>query len=265
MTEPKTLTPILEELAAPHSGILYVCSSMDWMSFLNHSPIEVVHLLKEWIGAKGTLVMPSLVRLRNVVEYMETNPVFDVRKTPTATGIIPEVFRRMPETRRSLHPYLSVAALGPQSEYLTEAHHQDVNPCGPESPFRRIVRHPSWLLGLGVTPNTNIFIHVVDEILKQESTLPLPIYYPQQFSGTVIDREGNLVAVSTQVFQSKLLENIQPRTVVESEGPAPEWYRRMTVGRSIFFALDIARYVDLALTLGRSDLKAGRPPRWHAY
>ena len=65
------------------------------------------------------------------------NPVFDVRRTPSNVGAIPEYFRTEYPVLRSLCPTHSCAAVGLRAEYLTGSHHLDETPCA-NSPFSRL-------------------------------------------------------------------------------------------------------------------------------
>ena len=66
---------------------------------------------------------------RHAYRVLAFGPRFDVRKTPAAIGLIPEVFRRTAGVRRSLDPDFSIAALGAEAAGIV-AHRP-----GDEDPF----------------------------------------------------------------------------------------------------------------------------------
>jgi len=54
-----------------------------------------------------------------IPKVAEHLPVFDINKTPTALGVIPETFRNWPQTLRSNHPISSVSARGKFARVIT--------------------------------------------------------------------------------------------------------------------------------------------------
>jgi len=111
------------------------------------------------LGEDGTLLMPAL-------SYENVNaeqPVFDVLRTPSCVGALPEYFRTRIGTLRSVHPTHSVAGIGARAEELLAGHEADTTPCGPHSPFSRLreVGGQLCFLGCGLRPNTSM--HAVEE------------------------------------------------------------------------------------------------------
>jgi aminoglycoside N3'-acetyltransferase len=106
----------------------------------------VIGALLDAVGPSGSLVIPTL-------SYLYTNaetPTFDVRKTPTNLGTIPETFRLMPGVARSMHPTHSCAAIGPHTLELLGEHRHDRSPVGKNSPFRRVRDLEGQVAFLGV-------------------------------------------------------------------------------------------------------------------
>ena len=72
-------------------------------------PVEaVIGAFQDVLTPEGTLVLPAL----SYDEIGPDQPRFDVLRTKSCVGLIPETFRTMPGVRRSLHPTHSVAAWG---------------------------------------------------------------------------------------------------------------------------------------------------------
>ena len=80
-------------------------------------PSEMIELLLDLLGPEGTLAMPAFP--------IDQNPdkVFMVDRAPVYTGLLCEVFRRLPDVRRSIHLGASVCAFGPQADFLVRDHH----------------------------------------------------------------------------------------------------------------------------------------------
>ena len=105
-------------LAVPRGGMLYVQASADWIQRAGFGTAETLAALREWIGDTGTLVMPSYPFHTTHLDYLESGAPFDVRRTPAAIGLLPEMFRRTKGAVRSLDPDFCVTALGADAEAI---------------------------------------------------------------------------------------------------------------------------------------------------
>ena len=74
------------------------------------TPEKLIALLQRLVGAEGTLLMPTYSFLGSQAEYADSHTHFDVHSTPSRVGILTEIFRKLPDAVRSLHPTHSVAA-----------------------------------------------------------------------------------------------------------------------------------------------------------
>ena len=122
----------------------------------------VVDALLETVGPTGTAMVPTLTGRRE--DSAEDPPVFDVRQTPTWTGLIPETLRRRAGARRSLHPTHSAAAIGPQADFLIRDHLTCDTPCGPGSPYLRLADLDGKVVFLGVGLTCCTLLHGVEEL-----------------------------------------------------------------------------------------------------
>jgi aminoglycoside 3-N-acetyltransferase len=128
---------------------LIVHSSLKSIGWVIGGPVTVVQALIEAISPEGTLIMPThssdysdpepwqnpparSVTWPIIREHM---PAFDTAITPsTYMGIIPEVFRTFPDTRRSYHPTVSFCAFGKHAEQIVSNHSLSYS-LGEESPL----------------------------------------------------------------------------------------------------------------------------------
>ncbi len=143
-------------------GVLLVHSSLRALGLPPGDPSraeQVVEGLVEALGGEGTLLMPAL----SYETVTAASPVFDVRRTPSCIGGLPEHFRTRPGTLRSVHPTHSVCGVGRLAQSLLADHQQDSTPCGPNSPFSRLPGALGQVLfiGCGLRPNTSM--HAVEE------------------------------------------------------------------------------------------------------
>jgi len=164
----------LIELGVTRGRTIWVQSS--WNEFFNvpMKPSEVIDLLRDLIGPEGTLAMPAFP--------IDQNPekVFMVDRAAVYTGLLCEVFRRVPDVQRSIHLSSSVCAIGPNADFLLRDHHRTDMTWGRESPFCRLMDVDARMLGLGATFNFMTPLHAVECLLHDE----IP-FFRQVFVGTI--------------------------------------------------------------------------------
>lgn len=157
----ETIAGDLQALGVEEGDVLLVHSSLSSMGHVPGGPETVVQGLLEALGNGGTLLMPAL----SYEHVTSKDPTFDVRRTPSNVGAIPEHFRRRPGTRRSLHPTHSVCAVGVWADSLLRNHELDRTPCGPHSPFHRLRLCEGKLLMLGCSLYPNTSMHAIEEMV----------------------------------------------------------------------------------------------------
>src|SRR5262249_14707479 len=133
------LTETLSKLSVPQDRVLYVHSSMNWLTRAGITLREAVDALVDWTQATGgTLVFPAFPFRGSHEAYLRGKPTFDVRRTPARVGLLNETVRRRRGVNRSLDPDLSVIALGPQADAVVGTGLTGRGPTGPDSPFQRV-------------------------------------------------------------------------------------------------------------------------------
>jgi aminoglycoside N3'-acetyltransferase len=156
---------LLSDLGFVPGATVMVHSSMDAISRRapNLGPIEIIHRLQQSVTPHGNLLMPTLPFSGRQKPYIDSNPVFDVRRTPSRSGLLTEVFRRLPEVTRSAHPVCSVAAWGPRAAELVGEHHHG-RTFGAKSPYALVAAFGGREVGIGTAFwATFSLIHVVEE------------------------------------------------------------------------------------------------------
>ena len=133
----------LIDLGVTPGRTLWVQSS--WNEFYNVPlrPSEMIDLLRDLLGPRGTLAMPAFP-----INH-DPDKLFLVDKAPVYTGLLCEVFRRYPDIRRSIHLSSSVCAIGPNADFLVRDHHLTLMPWGKDSPFCRLAELDARMLGIG--------------------------------------------------------------------------------------------------------------------
>jgi len=139
-----------------------VHSSLSSMGHVPGGPKTVISGLLKALGPEGTLLLPAL----SFAHVNASQPVFNVRETPSNVGKIPEYFRTRSGTIRSIHPTHSVCGVGVRAAELLGEHHLDQTPGGEHSPYRLLKDCGGQILflGCGLRPNTSM--HAVEEIVE---------------------------------------------------------------------------------------------------
>lgn len=195
------LAQFLGNLGVRPGDVLFVHSSYDaFRAFVDLPPVAVIDVLKRAVGPEGTLLMPTIPFAGTAVGYVENNPVFDVRRTPSRMGLLTEIFRRMPNVIRSVHPTHAVAAWGKSAGALTAEHHRAATPCGVGSPYEKLLAHDGRVLMLGTGILSMTFYHTVDELLEEH--LPYTPFTDEMFHLTSRDGDGQLVETVTRLYHT---------------------------------------------------------------
>jgi aminoglycoside 3-N-acetyltransferase len=171
----------LAALGVRAGGLLLVHSSLRSLGTVPGGAETVICGLLACLAERGTLLLPAL----SYMAVGRQQPRFDLLRTPSCVGLIPETFRTMPGVRRSLHPTHSVCALGPAAAALLDGHHLDRTPVGEHSPFRLLAQAGGQLLmlGCGLRPNTSM--HGVEEL-----TSPPYLMHPDRIEYELADETG---------------------------------------------------------------------------
>jgi aminoglycoside N3'-acetyltransferase len=181
----ETLRTALERFEI-RDRVVFVHSSWTALSSLLTNWKDAIDLLSESIGRNGTLVMPTYPMLGLSQTHLDQHPFFDCQRTPSHAGLLTEIFRRLPDVRRSVHPTHPVAARGPRAVELTEGHERSSTPFDGNSPFHRMYEAGAVVLCLGVYNMT--FRHLADHLIRD--ALPYDIYADRVTRVRIIDCEG---------------------------------------------------------------------------
>jgi aminoglycoside N3'-acetyltransferase len=254
------LAKILETLRVPRNEIVYVHSSTDWLQRAGIRVADVLPALRDWLAPHGTLVMPGYPFLGPHLDYVRRRPSYDVRHTPARVGLLPEMFRRWPGVVRSLEPDYPVLMYGAEARTLAGASPPPADPFGAASVYRRILDRPATLLGLGVSFNTNTFIHVLDSQL--EDRYPFKVYVDETYHIPLTSHDGSGWNQVRRVLRPELQTQIEPGTLVPLIGEGRELFASLKVQQTIFFRWDLAAWEHRAHEHALEQLEAGGLPCW---
>ena len=145
----------LRDLGVKRGGVLLVHCAFSHVKPIAEGPLGLIAALQEALGARGTLVMPSMTD--------DDDTPFDPQQTSClGMGVVAQTFWQMPDVLRSDSPH-AFAALGPHAAQITLPHPIDV-PHGLDSPVGRIYGLDGQVLLLGVGHDANTTIHLAESL-----------------------------------------------------------------------------------------------------
>jgi acyl-CoA synthetase (AMP-forming)/AMP-acid ligase II/aminoglycoside N3'-acetyltransferase/acyl carrier protein len=139
--------------------------------------------LRAGLGETGTLAMCT-----SFEDYGRYETPFVLEDSPSRLGSLSEYVRTRPDAVRSLHPIVSVTAIGPAAQKICAGPHLDG--FGYDSPWGRLHRANAKLmtLGMGRYPGMGLtFLHYI------ENAFGVPYQYTKIYNAPVIAR-GQTVA-----------------------------------------------------------------------
>ena len=153
----------LLDLGVERGRVLLVHTAFSEVGPVEGGPSGLIAALREALGSKGTLVMPSMAD--------DDDHPFDPASTPCRSmGIVAETFRRLPDVTRSDSPH-AFAATGPLAGRILAPHPVDL-PHGPNSPVGRVYEEDGQVLLLGVGHHANTTIHLAENLAGVRYRLP---------------------------------------------------------------------------------------------
>jgi aminoglycoside 3-N-acetyltransferase len=174
----QTFDRLLEDFRAlglePGDTVI-VYSSLKSLGFVENGPQTVIKALYQSVSPGGTIAFPAYFMPAGTIydTCKLKDYVFDPRVHKTNVGRIPEEFLKFPGVERSLHPTHSVAALGRNARYLTEAHHLATSTFGKGSPWDRLIEIGGKVVGLGIPMAPGGLYHPLEDHMME--AFPLPV------------------------------------------------------------------------------------------
>jgi len=142
----------LRDAGVGQSEVLMVHSSLSSFGHVEGGAEAVIQALHDAVGDEGTVAMPAFG-----YAFPPDRPAWDPAASPSQVGLITEVFRKWPGTRRSDQPTHSIAARGHQAGFLTRPY-GNLRPYDKRGPFGKlyILGARILFLGCGLSPNSTL-------------------------------------------------------------------------------------------------------------
>lgn len=239
-----------EQLGLSGGDVAYVHSSVDRLH-LGFPFYRILSLIREVVGGEGTILFPTYPNLRtSSYEYLLRGERFDVRRTPSYTGLLNEFARRQRGSIRSLHPTKSVCAMGPLARELTATHQQSPYPYDVCSPYYKLIEAGAKIVGLGVSTRNLSFVYCTDDALKD--AFPVRVYHERIFEVECIDYEGRKEMVRTYAHNMKRIVHDVPGYMKKYVEPLA--CEDLNIKGMNFFRADARRLFDRMLSLARDGI-----------
>jgi aminoglycoside 3-N-acetyltransferase len=192
-----SLVDDLRSLGVEPGMTLMVHASLSKIGYVAGGAHAVVLALIDAVGTNGTLVMPThSTDLTDPASWSnppvpdgwyeairDGMPAYDPALTPTRwMGAVVECFRHVPGVRRSAHPTVSAAAVGPNAAFITDDHRL-ADGLGEHSPQARLYDLDGHVLLLGVGHGNNTSLH-----LAERRSAPPNAAHRRQSSPINVDR-----------------------------------------------------------------------------
>lgn len=229
-------------------------------------PADFVAALGRAVGAEdaggGLLVMPTMTyHNESSAQYLARGGTMDVARSPSRMGLLSEVFRRAPGTRRSLSPTHPLAARGRDAAAFLAGHERALSPFGPDSPFARLPERDARILLVDAPFSTVTFTHFLEDRIRH--SLAVPFYEAEPRTGLVVDEAGRRLEVPTLVISEAANRARREERLVAALEAAGA-FRRARIGNTRLAVLDartMVEVVDRMVAAGDSFFADGRSIR----
>lgn len=230
---------VLDKLNVNRGDVVFIHSSFDKLHTA-FSAKEMLDLLVERVGEEGTLLFPSWSHAGRTEDYLKSGKIFDVRRSYTLMGLLPEIARRRKSAVRSLHPAASIAAIGKHAEELTGTHHLSSYACDENSPYYKMMKYNAKIIGLGEKTVSLSFVHCIEDVMKEK--FPVKIYNPQKFMAKYKDYEGKCRSMNVFALRSDNRYNNIPKFI--RKNVSKEACRQMKIKGRNYFTADSVKLFD---------------------
>jgi aminoglycoside 3-N-acetyltransferase len=192
---------------------------------------EILDCFVDAVGSDGTVLMPTYTY--SFCKGLD----FDVKRTPSATGLFTEYFRNLPGIKRTLEPIFSISMRGREIDYFSDIS----NLCfGEGSIYDKLYASGAKLVGLGI-PSAEALtpIHYI------EKRANVSYRFDKHFSGTIIDHSDNRIPSEFIYFVRKLDEpSIGKICRIEEIVRVNSDFKETSFAKGIISSFDYSSFVD---------------------
>ena len=238
---PADLERVLRDLGVAAGDTLMVHSGYDEFAGFAGKPTDVLGVLQRIVTADGILMVPTLPFTGTAVAYAQGNPVFDPARTASRTGLLTELFRRMPNVVRSIHPTHAVAVWGQDAAAVVADHHLAGTPCGAGTPYARLLERGGKILLLGADISSLTLYHTVEELLEER--FPVSPFTKHSYRLKSRARDGALIETESRLYEPSVSKRRNLYKLVPYLKRLGTW-RERRLGRMRVVLLDAQDVLD---------------------
>lgn len=245
------LLEAIRRLGAAEGDSILLHAGLDPACGFQGTSSDVADTFLDAVGPPGNLLMVSLPYRSSSLAYLDRLDRFDVRRTPSAMGMVSEFFRRRDNVLRSLHPLHPVLACGPDAGWFVSGHELCLHSCGPGSPFEKLALKHGKVFFFDVPFATFTFFHFIEH--RVQDLFPFPLYDERVFDVPVIDRDGRELTVRTRAFSQEIIRR-RRFDILEEELSRRGIIRRRRLGNTRLAAVDLDDVLECVDDMMRSRL-----------
>lgn len=229
-TEAEIRKIFVEELGVKPGADVFVHSSVNQIK-LDFHYYQLIRILREIVGPEGTIILPCWQDVPDFEKYVAEKKVFDVKRTPTILGILPDLVRREKDAYRSLSPYNSIVAIGKRAKEYADCIQTNDMPWGTHSPLYKLMEAGGTIIGIGVTTRYLTFVHCAEDNFPGK--FPVQTRSEKAYPFLVRNAAGEVREIISKIPHSNLKYRDVPRFVKEHISPSIASDR--TIKRTKFF------------------------------
>ena len=192
-TSQAELTCALRSLGV-HGGQVYVVhSSLLKLGLIEDGLTGVMQCLWNVLGHDATILMPTFT-----FNFGRTR-VWNYHQTQSETGALTEFFRKLPTAVRTIHPFHSLAAIGPLANQFADC--AGLSSFGLGSPYALMYDLEAINIAIGIDlVGGATFLHHSEEIAQ----VPYRLY--KEFPGEVSDKNGERLPKIYKMFVREITD-----------------------------------------------------------
>lgn len=204
----------LESLGVQNGDILIVHSDFDVLKKTGIKPKEIIDFLLKLVGEEGTLVFPAYPVTTRPDIFAKQNTeklVYDPKRTPSWTGLLPNVFCMYPGVVRSQFPYNSLAAKGKHAEAMMEGNLDGLYPHEKNSAWGYCIEHHAKILFISAEMiRSNTLNHATEDYMADR--WPIDNWYEDK--EYIVKTDQGEIPKKIKVFSGKWTKYSRPNRLV---------------------------------------------------
>lgn len=190
------LQSFLEQLKIPKNSTVIIHSSLFKFGVIDGGINSLMKILRNVFDDSYTIAVPTFTFKYATTRY------WSYEDSKSETGVLCEKVRKSDGALRSIHPFHSIAAYGPNAEYLTNSICE--SSFGKDSAFEKLYKLNAYNLSLGSEfIGGATFCHYAEELLE------VPYRYYKEFPGEVLNAKGEIVNKTFNMFVRNIYEGFE--------------------------------------------------------